>query len=350
MKKGLLRGTLALTVAAFMLTGCGGSNATESAQTSEYAGDATYTTELYAEESMEMANETSDTTQAAQLDENESISKNTQKNNRKLITTMNINAETHDLNTLLTNIENKTEELGGYIESTDINMGTNSYDYYYMREGDYYVTNSASVTIRIPEDKLDSFVSNFEEQSNITYKSSSVEDVTLKYSDVKTRISALETEEERLLDFMEKATSIEEMMTVEDRLTEVQYELQSYESQLRTMDNLINYSTVNINIDEVKEYTEVKEEVRDGFFERIADGFMENSKSVLSGLKEFVIWFISHIPQFIVLGIFVGIIVLIVKKSNKKNKRMMNYYETPNGGRRDGNANGPSGNSQQGGV
>ena len=259
---------------------------------------------------------------------------------------MNLNAETFDLNALMTNIETKVDEMGGYIESSDVNMDTNSYSYYRSTGTGYYVSNTAYLTIRIPENKLDSFISDFAEQSNITYKSSSVEDVTLKYTDVETRIKSLRTEEERLLEFMEKAETIEDMMSVEDRLTEVQYELQSYEAQLRVLDNKVNYATLYLNLSEVAEYSVVEEDPRDGFLERIVDGFVDNSIAVFNGFKEVVIWLISSLPIIFVWAIFLGILALIIKRVNKKRKK----NEATASGGRNINGQGSTGNPYQGGV
>ncbi|MCR4904175.1 MAG: DUF4349 domain-containing protein [Butyrivibrio sp.] len=313
MKKRLLE-VSSVFLALALLCGCGNSGSSESVE--KYATEGAYDSyemgdSIAYEESAYEANDMEESKAQADVDEN------TQTENRKLITTMSINAETYDLNELMATVEAKVTELGGYIESSDINMKSNGYDYYRSTGTGYYVANTANLVIRIPDKKLDGFVDDFASKSNITYKSTSVEDVTLNYTDLETRVKALKTEEDRLLEFMEKAETIEDMMSVEDRLTDVQYELQSYESQLRALSNKVNYSTVNLSLSEVKEYSEVEEE-RDGFFDRIADGFVESTLSVWNGFKECIIWFVTHIPQLLVGAIFIAILVIVARKIFRK--------------------------------
>ena len=384
MKRKFLSGLCAVTALTCVLTGCGGSasNSTYDSAYSDndyyeesYDVNANYSPESYGEgvyksagnlvetaldtaaPNMDAVGSSDEVAQEAQVSEEGSVETGTEETpvetetedastQRKLITTMNIDAETYDLDAMMNSVEKKVSELGGYIESSSLNMNTNSYSYYYNDGEKYYVANTASLTIRVPDDKLQNFVESVESQSNITYSSSSSEDVTLQYADIETRIKALRTEEDRLLDFMEKAETIEDMMSVEDRLTEVQYELQSYEAKIRTMDNKISYSTINLSIDEVKEYTVIEQEERDGFFQRIADGFMDSLTTVINGFKEFIIWFISNIPHFVVWGALIAIIVFIVKKLTGPKKVKKN--ETVTSGGRTGDAVGPQGNNNQG--
>ena len=69
--------------------------------------------------------------------------------------------ETKEFDTLLTNIRSKVEELGGYIESSEISGSS-----YYSLQGNRY----AWMTLRIPADKLDGFVTIVSELGNVTSK------------------------------------------------------------------------------------------------------------------------------------------------------------------------------------
>lgn len=50
---------------------------------------------------------------------------------------------------------------------------------------------------------------------------------------------------------MEQAESMDDIIKIETRLSEIRYELQTYETTLRTYDNQVSYSTVNISLYEV---------------------------------------------------------------------------------------------------
>lgn len=221
--------------------------------------------------------------------------------NRKLIKTVNLSVETETYDAFLSSLNEKLAAIGGYTEyfSTSGNDGS--------RYG--------SMTIRVPKDKLDDFLDTVEGASNITYRQENVEDVTLDYVDVESRKKMLETEQERLLELLEEADSLEDILTIESRLTEVQYELESKESQLRIYDNQIDYSTVYLDIEEVTRYTPQEQT---GVWDKISTGFMENLYDVGTGLRDFLIAVVIHIPNIIVFLIFIGILALIIKAVSKR--------------------------------
>ena len=216
--------------------------------------------------------------------------------NRKLIKTVNMTVETEEFNSLIDNLNQKIESLGGYAQYFST-QGS---------EGERY----SSMTIRIPKDKLDTFLETLEGVSNITYRQENIEDVTLDYVDVEGRKKMLEKEQQRFLELLEQAQSLEDILTIESRLTDVQYELESKESQLRTYDNQIDYSTVYLDINEVARYTPQEQK---GVWAQISTGFMENLYQVGIGLRNFLIAVIIHIPNIVVFLVFVAIIALIVK-------------------------------------
>ena len=237
---------------------------------------------------------------------------------RKLIKTVSMTAETREFDKFIANITEKIESLGGYAESTDISG--NSYDTYSER--------SAYIIARIPADKLDRFVTGVEEASNITSKNESAEDVTLQYADVEAHKESLKIEQARLNELLEQAETLENIIELENRLTEVRYEIESYESRLRTMNNQVQYSTVHLNVREVKEYSPDPVEEK-SFGQRLAEAFTESCKDAWETIQDFVIDFIAFLPTllvmliilFVVFIIVFGIIkaiIAIVKASNKK--------------------------------
>jgi hypothetical protein len=149
---------------------------------------------------------------------------------QKLIRTVTIEAQTREMDGLLTKVEERIAELGGYVEGRDIYNGTTT-------QGE---TRHANLTIRIPADKLDQFVKRLDEASNIVSHQENTEDVTLTYVDTESRIKALETQEARLLELMEAAESLEDLLLLEKELTGIRSELEQLKSRLRTMDSLVN--------------------------------------------------------------------------------------------------------------
>ena len=231
---------------------------------------------------------------------------------RKLIRTIRMEAETEDLTELQDNLTARISELGGYVEAKNLHNGS-AYSGYRRR--------SLTMTVRIPADRVDAFVVQVGENANVVSSNETVDDVTLQYVDTESHVTALETEQNRLMELLSQAESLEDILNIEDRLTDVRYELERYASYLRTLENQVSYATVNLSITEVKEYTPVIEEEPTAW-ERIVTGFKRSLRDIGSSVKEFVIWFLSNLPHLVLWGAvgFVTVRLLRKRKAGKKKK------------------------------
>ena len=208
---------------------------------------------------------------------------------QKLITTVDVNAETEDLDALMSQLNGHIAALGGYIEYQDTYYGS-SYSSYRHR--------SANMTIRIPAENLSEFIGQVEGVSNVISKQQSQENVTLQYVDTESRVAALTAERDRLMELMDQAGDLSDLLKIEERLTEVLYDLESTTARLRTLDNQVSYATVNLNLDEVKELTETQEKT---VWQRIGSGFGENLRNIGDDIVDFFVWLVTYSPQLIVI-------------------------------------------------
>ena len=234
---------------------------------------------------------------------------------RKLIRKVDMQLETLEYEKTMEYIENSVNEVGGYIESSSMEGKS-----IYSHGGNRY----SSLKMRIPKEKADAFLAGLDEKTTVRSKSESTEDVTLQYVDVESHKKALQVEQERLMAILEQATTVEEILTLESRLSEVRYEIQNYESRLRTYDNLVDYTTINLDVYEVEEITEQPEKTD---LERMTAGFVESVLDICEGIKEFVIGFVIAIPYLILYGVIGGIIVLIIKSIRKRRRNKKNQEE-----------------------
>lgn len=308
----------AILLAVVMLTGCGASKEMATSDTAAYEySDANYmtndiyTTEMASEAPMEEAvvEEEGVTADTSMAEGAESESIQPQQTERKLIKNVDLQVETETFDELFVKVNDKTESLGGYVENS------------YMYNGSSFYGNGnrdASLTIRIPADHLDEFLSAVSEVSNVISRNDSVTDITLQYVDLESRKEALMVEQDRLLELMEQAETIEDIIALESRLSEVRYELESMESRLRTYDNQVSYSTVYLHIQEVTKLTPVKEQT---IGEKITTGFTESLYGVGNGLLNFGIGFIIKLPYLVVWAIVIAVFVLIIKGIRKAGKK-----------------------------
>lgn len=228
---------------------------------------------------------------------------------RKLIKTVDMSVETKEFDELLETLNSQIASAGGYVENFNSYNGS--------MHSSYRGTRNADMSIRIPKDQLDSFLDTISGITNVVSRSENVEDITLSYVDLKSHKEALEVEQARLLELLEKAESIEDIIVIEERLSNVRYQIGSMESQLRTYDNKVDYSTVYLNINEVQELTPVSEETA---WERISFGFVNNIKNIAKGFVEMGIWILINIPYIFIWVVVITIIILLARLSVKKNK------------------------------
>ena len=294
----------ALALAVLMLlslTACGASSQkTESAVGYNYAAD------MAPQEPMAMEEMAYAETMASNSLSSESGTTAEVPAQRKWIITMDISAETEDLDALLEALNEEIAALGGYVE------GQNIYN------GSAYATRryrSANLTVRIPADQADQFAGNVAGIANVVRSNKNLEDITLNYVSTESRVKALQVEEERLLELMEQAETMSDLLEIEGRLTDVRYELERYTSRLKVYDNQVDYATIYLNLEEVQEYTPVAERT---VWQRITEGFAGNLKGLGEDLTDVFVWFVTSLPYLVVWAVGIAVAVVLVKKLGKK--------------------------------
>ena len=225
--------------------------------------------------------------------------------NRKWIITVHMDAETEDLDTLLSSLDEKILSLDGYVEDQEVYNGSS----YSVRRH-----RSANLTIRIPAADVDAFSEEVAGIANVISKNVSREDITLNYVATESKITALKTEEARLLELLAQAENMADLLEIEARLSDVRYELESYSSQLRLYDNQVDYATIHLYISEVQEYTPVAEKTP---WERIRDGFTKSVEGITEGAVDTVVWILANSPYLLVWGILIAIAAVLIRKRRK---------------------------------
>jgi len=293
-KKQLLALTLSFVLLCALLAGCGGSStaaANKYAVREEAAAEAPMAMDMAANGSLTMGSSSEGSTVLPE--------------SRKWIITVHMSAETDDLDAMTAALDQRISALGGFVEDQNIYNGS-SYSTRRYR--------NASLTIRIPAGDVDAFTQDVEGIANVVRQEKNLEDVTLNYVSTESRMKALQTEEARLLDFMEQAETMADLLEIEARLTDVRYELERVTSQLRLYDNQIDYATIYLDIEEVQEYTPVEEPT---FWERITGGFSDSLEGLWEGFVDFIVWIVANSPYLVVYGILLFLLALLTRRVRK---------------------------------
>lgn len=223
--------------------------------------------------------------------------------NDKIIRRVNMQVETQEFDTLIKTIDSKINQLGGYVESSNIS-GRNYYSDN-MRDG--------NIVARVPKDKLNTFINTVSDNANVIQKGESTTNVTLDYSDIESHKKALVIEQDRLLVLIDKAKTLEDIITLESRLSDIRYQLQNFETQLRTYDNQVEYSTITLYIQEVERMTVVSEKKKT-VWNRINNGFSDTVFNISEGFKNFVVWFAVNFLYLLIWAIIIVVVVIISRR------------------------------------
>ena len=241
---------------------------------------------------------------------------------RKIIKNYNFNLQTISFDEAYNNMINKITELSAIVDNSSFNNGNIK-----------NTARSVDMTVRIPIDYVDGFIEYLEgseSKLNVIYKSENQQDVTDNYNDTIIRITTLGAELSKLQEFMKKATKVEDLIQIEDRISNVSYEIQRLQNRIKDYDSHINYSTIYLNILEVKVLTETEQSVPS--WDKILQAFHKNFNDTVNYVKNVLVYLFTHIPA-ICLSLIVLLIVLIIislakKKLYKINNRQLTKADT----------------------
>lgn len=230
--------------------------------------------------------------------------------NRKIIEYIDLTVETKAFDKLIGDINAAVEKSGGYIESSKIDGNS------------YYGTDSrtAELKIRIPKTKQSDFSDFMAKNSNVVSRSVNTDDVTDRYIDTQSRIKALTIEKETLEKLLTQASGVSDTLTIYEKLTNVIAEIESYQGKLNQMDNLIDYTTFTIYIDEVEKETNVEKQ---NWFQKTWSGLLDSFSNFGNGILDFLYFVIILLPYWLVLGIIAVVIILIARRNKKKRMKKM---------------------------
>lgn len=227
--------------------------------------------------------------------------------NRKLIKNVSVKIETTELEKSKEQIEKAIKDANGYIENSNYE---NNKDYSFAR---YHLK------IRIDTNQLETFSDSLNKIGTITFKNEETKDVTLEYSDMESYKKTLQIEQERILSLLEQSKDLEMIIQLEDKLSEIRYELERQESQLKLYDNLIEYSTIDLTLEEVEHISGSNK--NDSIFKRIGNGLKDTFYDLKVIFSNLFVFLIVNSPYILIIGGIITLIIIYRKKHPRKKKQ-----------------------------
>jgi len=242
----------------------------------------------------------------------QSASKTYNLDTEKIIYTAYADIETLEFDETVQAVYDMMERFGAYIENSSVS-GTDYATKYYGGKSH----RNANFTVRVPVQHYSEMSVSLTEIGNVTNYSSESRNITAQFTDTESRLKAYRTEYDRLLEMMENANTVEEMIQVEARLSEVEYNIESLTGTLRVWQDKVDYSTININIREVHEYSEpVVEPVT--FWNRLGTALMNSVEWLGDAAQDIAVFIVAAVPILIIPAIVVILIVVIVRRRRAK--------------------------------
>ena len=173
------------------------------------------------------------------------------------------------------------------------------------------------MTLRIPSDRLDQVINALKGVGRLVSFNESAEDVSEQYADMENRLKTQQTKMERLQVLLTKAETVEDLITVETSISDTQYEIDRLTGQLRGMDSKVDYSTLNVTLNELSP-AQTSQDKEESLWERIKNGAAAAWDKFVYLLADFVVFLSIALPYLIILAIVILIIYYIIKR--RKNK------------------------------
>ena len=178
-----------------------------------------------------------------------------------------------------------------------------------------YSSGTASLTLRIPSDRLTEVLDELKALGDVQNVSLQASDVTLQVNDLDARIEAMRASIDRLTELVAQATDIDALISLETAISDRQAQLESMLAEQRWLGDQVAMSTIQLEF--VSEQIAPEPEPNT-FFDGLSAGW-EAFVGFLGGLLVAVGFLIPWLIVFAVVGLVVLVIVRIsVGRANRK--------------------------------
>lgn len=225
---------------------------------------------------------------------------------KKIVRTANLSAETKEYDTARKALNDLIVQYGGYVSSSTESGSSDRQ------------SRSLSLTVRVPAEQLDAFLSSVGNVIHLTRSSVESDDITLQYYDTQSRLDTLRAEKAALDAMLEKATTTADLIAINKRLFDVMEEIDALQTQMNIYKDKVSDSTVYLWLSEVATFSPESER----FGTRISTAFFESWRNFAEFWANFAVWFVEVFPALLVLGgIGTGVFFFIRFLHGKKRQK-----------------------------
>ncbi len=192
-------------------------------------------------------------------------------------------------------ISDMAEAMGGFVVSANL---------YHSRTSDGQEIPRASITIRVPAERLDEALARIESESDRAplNKNINSQDVTSDYTDLQSRLGNLEAAEAQLVEIMESANRTEDVLNVFDELTRIREQIEVIKGQIQYLENSAKLSAISVELIP----NEVVQPISIGGWEPVGviKDAIQTLITALQGLVDIGIWLVLVVlPLALIIGL-----------------------------------------------
>lgn len=236
-------------------------------------------------------------------------------NEKKIIYHCNVNMETWNFEEFERNLNAWIDRYDAYIDSKNIHSITVEDEY-----GDKKRFRNGQIVIRLKSSRFFEALSELRGMDSLISENISTEDISLHYADTKQKKKNLEKREEALLKLMEKAKTMEDILMIDRELSAVREQIEKYGEQLLVWDDLVDYSTFTIFVDEVESEKPSIKPVAKGFREKVGDTFIVAINNLMNFFQNLILLIVYN--SFAIISFLVTAFVLMGIFKRKRAKKM----------------------------
>lgn len=220
---------------------------------------------------------------------------------KKVIRTASLTITTQTFDESLANLKALCEEKGGWIA-------------YIYENADSY-RRTATLTLRLPAQELDAFLTGAGDTGRVTHRSESADDVTDSYYDTVARLETQKALMARLQALITEAADLSDLLELESQIADTQYQIDRLQASLNNTDRQVDYATVDVSLREERPADSLTD-VKKTLGERLLDAIETGWEAFTEFMSDMSVFLAAALP-FIVVIVVVVIVVKIIRRKKK---------------------------------
>lgn len=177
---------------------------------------------------------------------------------------------------------------------------------------------SAYLTLRVPTEGLDAFLSGTDGLGRVKYRSETAEDATESYQDTAARLETQRALMARLQALVTDAASLSELLELENQIAETQYQIDRLQASLDVTDRQVTYASVNVTLDE-ENPSAVLTDGGASFGARLGSAVVTGAQAFAAFASGAAVFLAAALP-FAAVAAIVWTIVLVIRRRIQKRR------------------------------